>query len=482
MNGRSPRIVFESRAMTSRLGADVRREIDLVDDQQVRPGDAGAALARNLVAARDVDDVDRRVDQLGAEAGGEVVAAALEKHEIEVGMARASISSSASKFIDASSRIAVCGQPPVWTPMMRSAGERLAADQKLHVLAREDVVGDHAEPVVRRASLAQRVDQRRLAGADRPADPDAAPALRRSERHDREQAASATYCWRHRRQVDDAGVNDSTRRRRRRAIDRASDRSSTGHARRARGQQRVRLGLADRHQPHRRRDGRRQPGVDERFDGARAASTPAACARAGKRDRQRRPDRPRAPSPAAPLEARVAGGASARCVSSRVPSRGSTRRALDEGRSAVSSSSSATSASQSASRNAGHAARPPARRSARASRRGRRRSTRAGRRASATAPDAVAASRPSECANPPTGNRLSQRCSSASSEPSSSCRPLLNADGPGDRSPTGVNGSVARAYTAMRVLLAAPAPRPGRSGQTSARSVIITGWWLLPMW
>ena len=27
----------------------------------------------------------------------------------------------ASKFIDASSRMAVCGQPPVWTPMIRSA-------------------------------------------------------------------------------------------------------------------------------------------------------------------------------------------------------------------------------------------------------------------------------------------------------------------------------------------------------------------------
>jgi hypothetical protein len=40
-------------------------------------------------------------------------------------MRRAS-SSSASKFIDASSRIAVCGQPPVCTPMMRSR-QRLAA-------------------------------------------------------------------------------------------------------------------------------------------------------------------------------------------------------------------------------------------------------------------------------------------------------------------------------------------------------------------
>src|SRR5262245_21783322 len=32
------------------IGAHVRREIDLVDDQQVRSCDAGAALARDLVA------------------------------------------------------------------------------------------------------------------------------------------------------------------------------------------------------------------------------------------------------------------------------------------------------------------------------------------------------------------------------------------------------------------------------------------------
>src|SRR5205823_2947090 len=68
------------------VGADVRREIGLVDHEQIRSRDAGAALARNLVAARDVDHVDGGVDELGAEARGEVVAAALEKHDVEAGM------------------------------------------------------------------------------------------------------------------------------------------------------------------------------------------------------------------------------------------------------------------------------------------------------------------------------------------------------------------------------------------------------------
>ena len=38
---------------------------------------------------------------------------------------RATISSTASKFIEASSRIAVCGQPPVSTPIIRSGGSKL---------------------------------------------------------------------------------------------------------------------------------------------------------------------------------------------------------------------------------------------------------------------------------------------------------------------------------------------------------------------
>ena len=43
------------------VGADVGREVGLVDDEQVALGDAGAALARDLLAGRDVDHVDRQV-------------------------------------------------------------------------------------------------------------------------------------------------------------------------------------------------------------------------------------------------------------------------------------------------------------------------------------------------------------------------------------------------------------------------------------
>ncbi len=51
----------------------------------------GPALAGDLLALGHVDDVDRRVDQLGAEGGGEIVAAALHEHQLEPGKARQEI-------------------------------------------------------------------------------------------------------------------------------------------------------------------------------------------------------------------------------------------------------------------------------------------------------------------------------------------------------------------------------------------------------
>ena len=71
------------------VGADVGREVDLVDHEQVRARDAGPALARDLVALGHVDHVDRGVDQLGAERRGQVVAAALDEQQLEPGKARA---------------------------------------------------------------------------------------------------------------------------------------------------------------------------------------------------------------------------------------------------------------------------------------------------------------------------------------------------------------------------------------------------------
>ena len=63
------------------------REVNLVDDEQVGLGDAGAALARDFVPAAHIDDIDGEVCQFRAERGGEVVSAAFHQHQLKAGMA-----------------------------------------------------------------------------------------------------------------------------------------------------------------------------------------------------------------------------------------------------------------------------------------------------------------------------------------------------------------------------------------------------------
>ena len=71
-----------------------------------------------------------------------------------------------------SSRTAVCGQPPVSTAAMRSAGSAWLRTRNSRVLPREDVVGDDGEAVVVAQRAAEREQQRGLAAADRTADAD----------------------------------------------------------------------------------------------------------------------------------------------------------------------------------------------------------------------------------------------------------------------------------------------------------------------
>ncbi len=70
-----------------------------------------------------------------------------------------SSSSMASRFMDASSRMAECGQPPVSTPVTRSARQDALTDQKFGILAGVDVVGHHGEVHCRPEALAQHVNQ-----------------------------------------------------------------------------------------------------------------------------------------------------------------------------------------------------------------------------------------------------------------------------------------------------------------------------------
>src|SRR5262245_4400918 len=85
------------------------------------------------------------------------------------------------------------------------AGQRLATDQKFHVLTREDVVRDDAEPVTLAHRLAERIDQRRFSGTDGSTDADADRALD----HDRNNLACRYCCAMADTSI--AGVKDSGR-------------------------------------------------------------------------------------------------------------------------------------------------------------------------------------------------------------------------------------------------------------------------------
>lgn len=64
--------------------AHARGQIRLVDYEQVRLGNAGAAFAWNFVATANVDDLNRVVSQLAAETGGQIIAAGFDEQDIRL--------------------------------------------------------------------------------------------------------------------------------------------------------------------------------------------------------------------------------------------------------------------------------------------------------------------------------------------------------------------------------------------------------------
>ncbi|MEI9992468.1 MAG: hypothetical protein WDM86_20845 [Rhizomicrobium sp.] len=140
--------------------------------KQIRPRDAGTAFARDLVARRDVDDVERDVRQFRREGRREIVAAALDEDRIEAGEFRAHIGDGGEVdrgvLADRGMRAAA------GLDAQDALGhQRAGAREELGVLARVDVVGDRGDVVALAHRLAEPVHQRGLARADRPADSDA---------------------------------------------------------------------------------------------------------------------------------------------------------------------------------------------------------------------------------------------------------------------------------------------------------------------
>src|SRR5688572_5340472 len=153
------------------IGAHVGREVDLVDDEQVGACDPGAALARDLLALGDIDDVDGGVHQLGAERGGKVVAAALDEEQVQRG----------KRLHEGAHRLQVHGgvfangrvRTAARLHPHHALGRKGAPPhEELGVLLRIDVVGDDRHVEALAQAQAQRLREGRLAGADGSADAD----------------------------------------------------------------------------------------------------------------------------------------------------------------------------------------------------------------------------------------------------------------------------------------------------------------------
>ena len=140
------------------VGADVGREVGLVDRQQVGAGDAGAALARDVVAGGDVDDEDLHVGQRGREDRGQVVAAALDEDDVQ----------RPGRGLELLDGLEVGGDVVADRGVRAAAGldrgdpvlrQHARGAQELGVLGRVDVVGHDAEPGLGAQRAAQRGDQ-----------------------------------------------------------------------------------------------------------------------------------------------------------------------------------------------------------------------------------------------------------------------------------------------------------------------------------
>jgi len=104
--------------------------------------------------------------------GGEIISAAFDEQDVEVGENRAMSALDASRFTDASSRIAVCGQPPVSTPTIRSEESTPRRRQELRVLARVNYIRNYGQAIGGFHRVAERFDERRLSRSHRAADAD----------------------------------------------------------------------------------------------------------------------------------------------------------------------------------------------------------------------------------------------------------------------------------------------------------------------
>ena len=263
-NGRSPRIRRASRSITSSQAPTCGARSVLLMISRSERVTPGPPLRGILSPARDVDDIEGEIGELGREGRRQVVAADLDQDQVEVGEAPHQVVDGGEVdrgvLADRGVRAAAGLDPD--DALER---QRLGAHQELGVLAGVDVVGDRGDRLAVAHPLAELVHQRGLAGADRAADADAQGSVGglvmsgrassylgfvRAWRRDRREAAMPP--------ISSSGAASAARRR---------SRAASGIRR---GGDALAVGLADRDQPHPGRDDVGGEGLDEERRGQRA--------------------------------------------------------------------------------------------------------------------------------------------------------------------------------------------------------------------
>lgn len=152
--------------------ADVWGQVGFVDDEQVALGDARATFAGDFFARSHVNHVDGEVAELGAEGGGQVVAAALNKHDVGIGVldqhAVNGFQVDGAVFTDGGVRAAARLHTHD-----ALGGQGTADGQDALVFLGVDVVGDGHQVVFFAHGFAQHFQQRGFARPHRAADADA---------------------------------------------------------------------------------------------------------------------------------------------------------------------------------------------------------------------------------------------------------------------------------------------------------------------
>src|SRR5262249_3711848 len=137
----------------------VRRQVDLVDDQQVRSCNTWATLPWNLVTAGDINHIDRNVYQLGTERSGQVIATALHEDQLEAGVTALQI----GDRLQVHRRILADGGVRTAARLdtaHAAGGQGALTNQEFGVFFSVNIVGHHGHVDGRPQAPAQRVDQR----------------------------------------------------------------------------------------------------------------------------------------------------------------------------------------------------------------------------------------------------------------------------------------------------------------------------------